>query len=160
MKKILFATLGVTPSGAAAGPETTRRCASRATHLSPAVRESELRPGLYPLPPDLSAAAGDSEAEAADRRRFWIVKHGIKGSGMPAWTKGGMDDEAIRDLVAFLKVLPGMAPPAYRALVAASDGPVHAGIGPAEQGRQSGREASPQRPHAGAHGGTHGQHRH
>lgn len=99
-------------------------------HLSPGVEDSEIRKGLYPNPPNLSQAGSATEGQGEDARRFWIIKHGIKGSGMPAWTKGGMDDEAIWDLTAFIKVLPKLSAAEYQARVAASEGHSHAGMEP------------------------------
>jgi mono/diheme cytochrome c family protein len=101
-------------------------------HLRPGVHDSEIRKGLYPQPPDLAQpipgrdpAAATTAAAAA--RQFWIIKHGIKASGMPAWSKGGMDDAAIWDLVALLRKLPALDGTEYVALVAASEGHSHAG---------------------------------
>ncbi len=99
-------------------------------HLSPGVDDSEIRKGLYPAPPNLSSANVATEASGGDSRRFWTIKHGIKGSGMPAWAKGGMDDEAIWDLTAFIKVLPKLSAKEYQAEVAASEGHSHAGMAP------------------------------
>src|SRR3569832_720902 len=71
-------------------------------HLAPGKPDSEIRIGLYPHRPDLTRP---EEVVAADMpaRHFWIIKHGIKASGMPAWSKGGIEDEAIWDLVAFIQ---------------------------------------------------------
>ena len=91
----------VIPPGDLASEERVRRGAGNyegmcvSCHLSPGVEDSELRKGLYPLPPNLSLDGAPTEEAGADARRFWIIKHGIKGSGMSAWAKGGMDDEAI-----------------------------------------------------------------
>lgn len=98
-----------------------------ACHRSPGAGESEIQKGLYPKPPDLSLPTQNS----ADARRFWIIKHGIKASAMPAWSKGGMEDAAIWDLAAFLKALPSLSPEQYGQLVASSDGHNHHGIAPA-----------------------------
>ncbi len=95
-------------------------------HLASGVEDSEIRKGLYPPPPNLAKPNADSSL--ADARRFWIVKHGVKASGMPAWSKGGMEDDAIWDLTAFLKVLPSLSPEEYRQGVEASDGHSHAGM--------------------------------
>lgn len=95
-------------------------------HLTPGIENSEIRRGLYPTPPDLARAeaqAGPKEAA----RQFWIIKHGIKASGMPAWSKGGMEDAAIWDLVAFVQRLPKIPASEYRELVESSDGHSHAG---------------------------------
>jgi len=104
-------------------------------HLSPGVENTEIRQGLYPIPPNLALKrdhATQSDSMAA--RQFWIIKHGIKASGMPAWSKGGMDDQAIWDLTAFLNVLPNLSSEQYRQHVAASDGHSHAGMDHPPQG--------------------------
>lgn len=98
-------------------------CAS--CHLKPGMPDSEIRRGLYPQPPSLAIKAADDKA--APPRRFWIIKHGIKASGMPAWGKGGMTDGDIWNLVAFLDRLPGMTQEQYRTLQAAGTGHTHGG---------------------------------
>ncbi len=98
-------------------------------HLSPGAEDSEIRKGL-------SLPAATPEASGGDGRRFWIIKHGIKGSAMPAWAKGGMDDEAIWDLTAFIKVLPKLSANEYQASVAASEGHSHAGMAPEPAAQQ------------------------
>ena len=89
-------------------------------HLAPGVRDTELSRGLMPAPPDLTR--GEVDAAAA----FWVVKHGIKASGMPAWGRS-MDDPYIWNLVAFLQALPGMDEARYASLVADSGGHSHGG---------------------------------
>ena len=79
-------------------------------HLAPGVTKSALRPGLYPHPPNLA-----QEEMPAEQRTFWIIKHGIKMSAMPAWGKT-LDDAAIWDLVAFVRQLPEMTPETYAQL--------------------------------------------
>jgi mono/diheme cytochrome c family protein len=79
-------------------------------HLAPGVGDNEMRQGLYPKPPNLTARRNRSPAQS-----FWIIKHGLKMSGMPAWGVTH-DDEAIWGLVAFLQQLPTMDAVAYAAL--------------------------------------------
>ena len=79
-------------------------------HLAPGVTKSEIRPGLYPHPPNL--AQGDLRD---GRRTFWIVKHGIKMSAMPSWGKT-LDDEAIWEVVSFVRKMPDMTPETYQHL--------------------------------------------
>jgi hypothetical protein len=88
-------------------------------HLKPGKTQSDLTLGLYPAPPNLAEIhnvhGGDGKAQ--DRRRFWIIKHGIKASGMPAWGPGH-DDERIWNMVAFLRRLPELSPDQYQILTA------------------------------------------
>jgi mono/diheme cytochrome c family protein len=79
-------------------------------HLAPGVSKSDIRPGLYPHPPNLA----QEETQSA-QRAFWIIRHGIKMSAMPAWGKS-LDDAAIWDVVAFVRKLPDMTPATYQQL--------------------------------------------
>jgi mono/diheme cytochrome c family protein len=80
-------------------------------HLAPGVKDSELRKGLYPQPPNLA-----EHIHAGPAEKFWVIKHGIKMSAMPAWGKTH-DDQSIWGLVAFLQKLPELTPEQYQALV-------------------------------------------
>jgi len=80
-------------------------------HLTPAMKDSEIRPGLYPQPPNLSKVRIDP------REAFWAIKHGIKMSAMPAWG-GSHDDATIWSMVAFLQKLPDLSPAQYQQMVA------------------------------------------
>jgi mono/diheme cytochrome c family protein len=83
-------------------------------HGAPGVPKGDIARGLYPVPPDLSKTAQlYSSAEL-----FWIVKNGIKMSGMPAWNDH--TDEELWATVAFLQKLPGMSEQDYAQLVMAS----------------------------------------
>ena len=64
-------------------------------HLAPGVAETELSQSLYPAPPNLAKIGVDGNPSAA----FWVIKHGIKATGMPAWGKS-MGDEYIWGMVA------------------------------------------------------------
>ena len=90
-------------------------------HLMPGMAETELSLGLYPKPPNLAARRNADPA-----RDFWIIKHGIKASGMPAWGVS-MDDEYIWGMVAFMQQLSGLSADQYSAMVAASPGHSHGG---------------------------------
>lgn len=97
-------------------------------HLKPGVGSTEMSRGLYPAPPNLGEKPPDDPAAA-----FWVIKHGIKMTGMPAWGKS-MEDKYVWGLVAFLNELPGMSAERYRELVEASGGHQHGGT-------EGGREA-------------------
>lgn len=88
-------------------------------HLKPGVESTEMSRGLYPAPPSLVQKPPGNPATA-----FWVIKHGIKMTAMPAWGRS-MDDEYIWGLVAFLNELPDMPADRYRALVDASGGHRH-----------------------------------
>jgi len=79
-------------------------------HLAPGVTQSDIRRGLYPHPPNLV----QEELQQA-QRAFWIVKHGIKMSAMPAWGKT-LDDAAIWEIVSFIRKMPDMTPETYQQL--------------------------------------------
>jgi mono/diheme cytochrome c family protein len=88
-------------------------------HLKPGVERSEASVGLYPAPPNLPRRQPEDAA-----REFWVIKHGIKMSGMPAWGKS-MDDASIWGMVAFIQKLPGMSGTDYHELVESSEGHTH-----------------------------------
>ena len=81
-------------------------------HLEPGVENSELRKGMYPQPPNLSKTHVDPQDA------FWVIKHGIKMSAMPAWGMAGHDDLTIWSMVAFVEELPGMTSAQYKDIVA------------------------------------------
>ena len=83
-------------------------------HLGPGVERSELSQGLHPAAPELARSNGRSPAE-----QFWIIKHGVKLSAMPAWGKTH-DDQLIWDMVAFIRQLPKLSPQQYKAAVASA----------------------------------------
>ena len=73
---------------------------------------------MSPPPPRLDR--GDA-AELDPAERFWVIRHGIRMTGMPAWGRTHSDAE-IWDLVAFLQRLPQMDGDTYRRL---ADSSVH-----------------------------------
>ena len=75
------------------------------------MEKSELSQGLYPQAPELSRGAAHSVAQ-----QFWMIKHGVKLSAMPAWGRTH-SDVLIWDMVAFLKKLPSLSPEQYRKIV-------------------------------------------
>ena len=81
-------------------------------HLGPGLEKSEISQGLYPAAPELAKGSDHSPSE-----QFWIIKHGVKLSAMPAWGKTH-DDRLIWDMVAFIRQLPRMTPQQYQAALA------------------------------------------
>jgi len=80
-------------------------------HLAPGMKRTEISRGLYPRAPELRRKTDLTPAE-----QFWVVKHGIKMTGMPAW---GIthDDDLLWDVVAFVRKLPELTPEQYETLV-------------------------------------------
>jgi mono/diheme cytochrome c family protein len=97
-------------------------------HLKPGVESTEMSRGLSPAPPSLV-----ERSPAKPAKDFWVIKRGIKMTGMPAWGKS-MDDRYIWGLVAFVNELPGMTSDRYRELVLTSGGHQHEGL---ESGMES-----------------------
>ena len=85
-------------------------------HLAPGLDDSEIRPGLYPQPPLLYRQKDENPAE-----QFWVIKHGIKLTAMPAWGPTH-DDQAIWAMVAFLQKLPTLSAQQYAQMTANSGG--------------------------------------
>jgi mono/diheme cytochrome c family protein len=81
-------------------------------HLAPGMEPTEISQGLYPPAP---ALAKGSDLTAAEE--FWVIKHGVKLTAMPAWGKTH-DDDLIWDMVAFIRRLPDMNPQQYKTAVA------------------------------------------
>ncbi|WP_444575889.1 c-type cytochrome [Blastomonas fulva] len=79
-------------------------------HLAPGMEKTEMSQGLYPQAPILFKGSDRSASE-----QFWIIKHGIKMTAMPAWGKTH-DDRLIWDMVAFVRKLPGLSPAQYQAM--------------------------------------------
>jgi mono/diheme cytochrome c family protein len=83
-------------------------------HLGPGLEKTEISQGLYPSAPELARGDDLSAAE-----QFWVIKHGVKLSAMPAWGKTHNDD-LIWDMVAFIRQLPKMKPDQYKVAVAST----------------------------------------
>lgn len=94
-------------------------------HGAPGVPANPVTHRMLPPPPDLAVVARHWK----ERELFWIVKHGIKYAGMPAWVSQQRDDE-VWAVVAFLGRLPGLDAQAYADLA----------LGDVQPERQSGEE--------------------
>lgn len=84
-------------------------CAS--CHGAPGEPQSPIALKMTPQPPLL----GERVDEWARNELFWIVKHGVKYTGMPAWAARHRDDE-VWSMIAFLEKLPELTPAEYRQL--------------------------------------------
>lgn len=106
-------------------------------HGAPGVAPEPFALGLTPVPGNLAYAARNWKSAEL----FWIVKHGIKMAGMPAWQFRFADDD-IWALVAFMQQLPRLSPSAYRSLQAAPAQPAPHAVQPpsVERGRMAMRQ--------------------
>ena len=75
------------------------------------MEKTEISQGLYPQAPELSRPLAHSAGE-----EFWVIKHGIKLTAMPAWGRTH-NDELIWDMVAFVRKLPSLSASEYKAAV-------------------------------------------
>ncbi len=87
-------------------------------HGAPGVEPGVVGKGLSPEPPDLARTADRWSPEEV----FWITKHGVRMTGMPAFGPTHSDEE-LWEVVALVKRLPGMSAAEYRALLPAPAGP-------------------------------------
>jgi len=95
--------------------EMCRQC-----HGAPGYPRDEFAEGLYPMPPSL--ASRDVQQELSASEIFWIVKHGIKMTGMPSFGKTHTDEQ-IWGIIAIVKKLPEMNRAAYEEMVKKSISP-------------------------------------
>ena len=86
-------------------------------HGAPGLSRNPVALGMLPQPPDLTRVSDDW----SDAQLFWIVKHGIKYTGMPAWPAPSRDDE-VWALVAFLRRMPQIPAEEYKAATRLRDG--------------------------------------
>jgi len=78
-------------------------------HGAPGVAPERFALGMTPAPANLVYTA----REWPPAEIFWVVKEGIKMTGMPAW-KFRMTDEDIWAIVSFMRELPRLSPEEYR----------------------------------------------
>ena len=86
----------------------------RLCHGAPGYQPEEFALGLYPFPPKMTS--GTIQKTFNESEIFWILKHGIKMTGMPAF---GIThtDRILWGLVALVEEMPGMSPEQYKRLI-------------------------------------------
>jgi len=97
-------------------PQTVRAGAHEFTeegcvrcHGAPGVKRDKFAQGMDPKPPDLAKANADDPPGYV----FWIVKHGIRMTAMPAF--GGLaSDQEVWRAVAFVKHLKSVTPAQFK----------------------------------------------
>jgi mono/diheme cytochrome c family protein len=74
----------------------------------------EMGKGMFPPPPDMRA---DATQELSDGELFYIIEHGVRFTGMPAWSTGTTEgEEASWHLVNFIRHLPKLTDAEERAM--------------------------------------------
>ncbi len=84
-------------------------------HGGPGATWAKFSEGLNPGPPDLKDVVG----ELKPAELFWVVKNGIRMTGMPSFGAAGVPDPEIWSIVAFLKKLPTVSDADFKAWSAA-----------------------------------------
>jgi mono/diheme cytochrome c family protein len=83
-------------------------------HGAPGVNWQKFSEGLQPDPPDLK----DIVKEREPAELFWVVKNGIKMTGMPSFGATGVADNEIWTIIAFIKKLPNVSEADFKAWTA------------------------------------------
>lgn len=86
-------------------------------HGAPGIEPEAMGQGLNPPAPNLAEEA----AEMTPAELFWVTKHGISMTGMPAWGVTH-DDSSIWPIVALMIKLPGLDESGYQSLLASAQG--------------------------------------
>ena len=82
----------------------------RLCHGAPGSPRLEFAEGLYPHPPSL--VSKDVQQDLGDAELFWVVKNGLKMTGMPSFGKTHTEEQ-LWGIVAFLRRLPDLTPEEY-----------------------------------------------
>jgi len=84
-------------------------------HGAPGVGWAKFSEGLQPTPADLKEMAKSRNPQ----QLFWVVKNGIRMTGMPSFAAAGAPDDEIWTIVAFIRKLPTLTDADYKSWIAA-----------------------------------------
>jgi mono/diheme cytochrome c family protein len=77
-------------------------------HANDGSGETSIGRNLYPKAPDMRKPATQT---LSDGEIFWIIKNGVRLSGMPAWGADTKEDDRVTwELVLFIRHLPRLTP--------------------------------------------------
>ncbi|HJX32383.1 MAG TPA: cytochrome c [Thermodesulfobacteriota bacterium] len=85
----------------------------RLCHGAPGIFPEEFAKGLNPKPPDLTS---EDVRELSRAELYWVVKNGIKMTGMPAFGITHTEDE-LWAMVTLVNRLPDLTPEEYKAMM-------------------------------------------
>lgn len=91
----------------------------RLCHGAPQIPPEEFAQGLYPSPPGMTD--GHLQEELGEAELYWIVKHGLKMTGMPAFGPTH-DEKELWGLVTLAQEMPRMTPEQYQQALDARTG--------------------------------------
>ena len=103
-------------------------------HGGPGVAPEPFALGLTPVPENLAYVARTWSAAEI----YWTVRNGLKMTAMPAW-QYRLGDDAMWDLVAFVKKMPSLSPEEYEAMrdLGPPETRFDVGAGDTRRGRQA-----------------------
>lgn len=107
-------------------------------HGGPGVKADAWTRGMLPAPPSLSEVADEEGEELTTKEAFWVIKHGIKMTGMPAFGASAKDDE-LWSIAAFVSKLPDVSAEQYASIHKAEGGEE----GEAGESGESGETSAP-----------------
>jgi mono/diheme cytochrome c family protein len=127
------AARGIEPPSLADPPmveEGARRYATAcaACHGAPGAEPQPFAGAMQPQPLELARGGG----QWSPAQLFWIIRNGLRQSGMPAWQPTYVDGE-IWTLVAFVVQMPQMEAARYQAIVAPPPPPAESAAPPAPE---------------------------
>lgn len=93
-------------------------------HGAPGREPKPVGQGLNPPAPDLASVAARRSASEL----FWVTKHGIRMTGMPAWGVTHADED-LWAVVALLTILPELDAAGYESMLERAEGAGHHGAG-------------------------------
>ena len=85
-------------------------------HGAPGAEWTKFSEGLNPGAADLGEIAKERQVNAI----FWVVKNGIRMTGMPSFGKAGVPDNELWQIAAFVKQLPKVSEADYKSWTAQS----------------------------------------
>jgi mono/diheme cytochrome c family protein len=99
------------PANVRAGARAYGERGCVACHGGPGMQWAKFSEGLNPGPPDLKEIVG----RLPQGELFWVIKNGIRMTGMPSFGAAGVADPEIWSIVAFLKKLPTVSDADFKA---------------------------------------------
>ncbi len=109
-------------------------------HGAPGVAPAPFSYGMTPAPVNLVVTA----RHWPPAELYWVIKHGIKMSGMPAW-EYRLSDAEIWDIVAFIERMPMLSPTQYQVLSRQAPDAARTAAGPSSAATTLGNAAAGKR---------------